>query len=199
MDRPMLLANLRDEGFSEAVVSAFAAVPREEFVPAGYLAQAYEDMALPIGGGATISQPSMLAVMLDELRLSTGTSVLEIGSGCGYFLALMEAMGGECVGVEIQPRLARESMETLARLGLRAKVIEGNAEILGELLPSQRDRVVFSAAILQIPQWAIGLLAPGGFVLAPVGRIGQELFRADALGSFRTGRRCRFVPFIRPD
>ena len=195
----MLLARLRDESFSEAVVTAFATVPREEFVPIGYRAQAYEDMALPIGGGATISQPSMLAVMLDELRLSSGMSVLEIGSGCGYFLALMEAMGGECVGVEIQPRLARESSETLTRLGLRAKVMEGNAEILGGLLPSERDRVVFSAAIPQIPEWAIRLLAPDGFVLAPVGRIGQELFRADASGTFRTGRRCRFVPFIRPD
>src|SRR5438034_1027497 len=83
----------RELSLPEAVKKAFLAVPREEFVPVHERDAAYVDTALSIGHGATISQPSMLAIMLIELMLEPGMSVLEAGAGCGYFLALLSAMG----------------------------------------------------------------------------------------------------------
>lgn len=177
------------------IEKAFLSVPREEFVPQEYVDSAYVDTALPLVSGATISQPSMLAIMLLELRLDPGHTVLEAGSGCGYFLALLSELGAIATGVEIIPELARKSKEVLAKLGYRADVIEGDAAKVRFLRPF--DRVVFSAAVDEIPKWAIDLLAPNGFVLAPVGgRSDQELIRAYVDRVECTGKRCRFVPFV---
>lgn len=180
---------------SPEIERAFLAVPREEFVTEEYRSAAYVDSALPLMNGATISQPSMLAVMLEELRLRPGMSVLEAGSGCGYFLALLAEMGAKPIGVEIIEDLAAKSRETLAKLGYDIEVITGDAAKVKFLQPF--DRVVFSAAVSEIPQWSRDLLAPGGFVLAPVGTRGeQELLRCYADRQEWTGRRCRFVPFV---
>ncbi len=177
------------------VERAFMAVPREEFVPPDFRESAYADSALPLTSGATISQPSMLAIMIQELRLASGLSVLEAGSGCGYFLALLAEMGAKSTGVEIIPELAESSKVSLAKLGYAIDVIAGDAGSVHFLQPF--DRVVFSAAVDTIPKWAIELLAPGGFVLAPVGGRGdQELVRAYADRTEWTGKRCRFVPFV---
>lgn len=177
------------------IEKAFLSVPREEFVPHEYRHSAYADTALPLVSGATISQPSMLAIMLLEMQLNPGNTVLEAGSGCGYFLALLSEVGAIATGVEIIPELARRSKETLAKLGYKVDVIEGDAAKVRFLQPF--DRVVFSAAVEEIPNWAIELLAPEGFVLAPVGgRSDQELARAFVNRVEWTGKRCRFVPFI---
>ncbi|MGI8924718.1 MAG: protein-L-isoaspartate O-methyltransferase family protein [Fimbriimonadales bacterium] len=196
MDRGELVDRLvREQGISSEIAAAFRAVPREEFLPLWARSQAYSDSAISIGHGATNSQPSMLAIMLKELELEPGMKVLEVGSGSGYLLALLSCVGVEATGVEIVRSLAEASMVTLARLGVEAKVIVGNA---GEVSLSELyDRVVFSAAIASTPDWATGLLAPGGFVLAPVGHEHQqELIRADGATKTPTGRLCRFVRFV---
>lgn len=172
-------------------MAAMAAVPRERFVPPESAGRAWDDCALPLACGSTISQPAMVALVLEELQLSAGMRVLEIGSGCGYLLALIHAMGGEVTGVEIDERLAAASQELLAK---QATVMAGDASKLD--LSGPFDRVVFSASVDSVPDWAMGLLGPEGFVLAPVGGPVQELERWHADGKReQTGRLCRFVPF----
>ncbi len=185
----------RELSLTPEIVSAFLAVPREEFVPQEYRNSAYADCALPLQEGATISQPSMLAIMLLEMDLEPQMDVLEVGSGSGYFLALLSQMGANVVGVEIIPELAERSKRTLQALGYSAMVIQGDAAKM--TYDRLFDRVVFSAALRQIPQWSRDLLKPGGFVLAPVGEHEfQELVRGYKDADVRTGRYCRFVPFV---
>lgn len=185
----------RELSLPPEIINAFLAVPREEFVPEEYRNNAYADCALPLTEGATISQPSMLAIMLLEMDLKPQLDVLEVGSGSGYFLALLCEIGTNAVGVEIIPELAQQSQKTLQSLGYSAHVIQGDAaEMTYDRL---FDRVVFSAAIPRIPQWSRDILKPDGFVLAPVGeRDFQELVRGYKDIDIPTGRYCRFVPFV---
>lgn len=177
-----------------ALVEAFRKVPREEFVPPEWRESAWADQALPLAEGSTISQPSMIAIMLDTLDASPGMRVLEVGSGSGYVLALLEEMGVQAVGVEILPHVANRSLLTLRRLGYQADVLQGNAAEME--WPDKFDRVLFSAAVEEVPPWAIEALREGGFVLAPVGDRGsQELIRAYRDRTERTRQYCRFVPF----
>jgi protein-L-isoaspartate(D-aspartate) O-methyltransferase len=194
--RDRLLQHLvRQMGTSDAIAAAFLKVPREEFVGEANKGMAYDDTALPIGFGATISQPSMLAIFLEELELQPGTTVLEVGSGSGYLLALMEELGAIATGVEIVPALADQSAERLKRLGYSATVVSANAADFER--DSRFDRVAFSAAVDAVPEWATSRLTIEGFVLAPVGPPdGQELLRVTRQVTLRTGKLCRFVRFI---
>src|SRR3989344_3741507 len=109
MSKPQLLSSLMEKSFSEDIISAFSKVPRENFVPKALEERAYEDIALPIGYGQTISQPYTIARMFSLLELKKGQKVLEIGSGCGYVLALLsELVGkkGKVFGVELINELA---------------------------------------------------------------------------------------------
>jgi protein-L-isoaspartate(D-aspartate) O-methyltransferase len=191
VDRQALLSSLQQAGTPAEIVAAFAAVPRERFVPAESADQAWDDCALPLGFGSTISQPAMIAIVLEELRIMPGARVLEIGSGCGYLLALLSAMGCDATGIEIDSALAERSKQLL---GKSATVIAGDAASAD--FADRFDRVVFSAALNQVPNWALDLLTPEGFVLAPIGKYTQELERVYRDGQReRTGRLCRFVPF----
>ena len=194
MNREQLLRTLERSGTPLPILSAMGAVSREEFVPIALADRAWDDCPLRLADGSTISQPAMVAVVLEELRLSAGLRVLEIGSGSGYLLALMASMGVDATGIEIEERLAAESQ---ARLGKVAKVISGDgASVQGD---PPYDRIVFSAALNDVPDWAIGQLSGDGFVLAPLGTGDvQELVRVWSDGRReRTGRLCRFVPFRR--
>ncbi|MDQ2986501.1 MAG: protein-L-isoaspartate O-methyltransferase [Armatimonadota bacterium] len=191
MNRDELLQSLRDAGTSQDVLAAMTAVSRERFVPAEMASQAWNDSALRLADGSTISQPAMVAVVLEELRLEAGLRVLEIGSGSGYLLALLNAMGAEAIGIEIDRHLAASSLRALGR---DAMVLVGDAATVDRRPPY--DRIVFSAALKAIPDWPLCDLTPEGFLLAPVGDDVQELVRAHADGRReRTGRLCRFVPF----
>lgn len=181
---------------NEALLEAFRKVPREEFVLPEWKNEAWVDQALPLAEGSTISQPSMIAIMLDTLDLRPGLRVLEVGSGSGYVLALLEELGAEAVGVEILPQVANRAKETLQRLGYRADVRIGNAAEM-DWAGEKFDRVLFSAALREIPGWSLSLLQEDGFVLAPVGdRYSQELIRAYRDRTERTRQYCRFVPFV---
>jgi protein-L-isoaspartate(D-aspartate) O-methyltransferase len=191
-----LVRRFREElHLPEWLVEVFLEVRREDFVPKGYEEFCYDDHALPLMEGATLSQPSMLAIMLRELRLAPGLQVLEVGSGSGYFLALLCAAGVDATGVEILRGLADQSRENLAKGGWAAKVIAGDASRIE--FDTCFDRIVFSAAIDEVPGWAFRFLKPGGFILAPFGRSnGQELIRYYPDRIERTGQYCRFVPFV---
>ena len=191
MNRDELLQSLRDAGTSPDVLAAMTAVSRERFVPAELASQAWNDSALRLADGSTISQPAMVAVVLEELRLEAGLRVLEIGSGSGYLLALINAMGAEAIGIEIDRGLAAASQ---LALGSDATVLIGDAAAVYRRPPY--DRIVFSAAVKATPDWPIRDLTAEGFLLAPVGDDVQELVRIYADGRReRTGRLCRFVPF----
>ncbi len=181
---------------NEALLEAFRKVPREEFVLPEWKNEAWVDQALPLAEGSTISQPSMIAIMLDTLDLRPGLRVLEVGSGSGYVLALLEELGAEAVGVEILPHVANRAKETLQKLDYRADVRIGNAAEM-DWAEEKFDRVLFSAALREIPDWSLSLLQEDGFVLAPVGdRYSQELIRAYRDRTERTRQYCRFVPFV---
>lgn len=166
----MVREQLRRRGVSDvAVLAAMGRVPRHEFVPAEYQELAYDDQPLPIGGGQTISQPYVIALMLQHLRLSGGEKVLEIGAGSGYQAALLAELASEVWTVERVGHLADRARERLERLGYRtAHVVRGDGT---KGLPSQApfDGILIAAAAPGIPQPLIEQLAPGGRLVAPVG------------------------------
>lgn len=181
--------------FDPEIRRAFEKVPRERFLPEHLRKWADENQAIPLVEGSSISQPSMIAHMLESMDLRPAMKVLEVGSGCGYVLALLSEMGVSATGVEVIESLANESKTTLESLGYKAKVIEGNAQGLD--FDERFDRILFSAAVKDVPVWTFGLLEPGGFVVCPLGREDeQELVLLDSEKIKRTGIFCRFVPFL---
>src|SRR5580693_10259815 len=114
----MVDAQLRDRGISDPrVLDAMLRVPRHEFVPEPYRAQAYEDHPLPIGDGQTISQPYIVAVMLEALQLTPDDKVLEVGTGSGYVTALLAEIAAQVFSVERHPSLAESARNIIAAHG----------------------------------------------------------------------------------
>ena len=157
---------------SANVCQAFREVPRERFFPENAREHAYGDDAYSIGFGQTISQPSTLAVMLELLQARPGHKVLEVGSGCGYVLALLSRLVGEqgkVFGVEFVKELAERSKEALEDLRCQnATVTQGDGS---GGLPGQApfDRILVSAACPFIPKPLFDQLTEGGRVVGPVG------------------------------
>jgi protein-L-isoaspartate(D-aspartate) O-methyltransferase len=187
---------IRDEG----LLRAMATVPRHEFVEPRYRDQAYEDHPLPIGAGQTVSQPYIVALMLEILQLEPSSKVLEIGTGSGYLTALLARLSAHVYSVERHPQLAREAEDTLSRLGFsNITVLVGDgSKGLPEHAPF--DAIVVSAAASQIPAPLLDQLREGGRMIIPVGPSeAQEL----QLIQKREGKPlitvlegCRFVPLI---
>jgi protein-L-isoaspartate(D-aspartate) O-methyltransferase len=170
MQKKELMASLKQRGFSKKILKAFEKVPRENFVPEKLKPRAYEDTALPIGESQTISQPYTIAMMLSLLDARKNQKVLEIGSGCGYVLALLSELVGEngkVFGIEIIKELAERSGNNL-RNYKSIKIYNKNG---AEGLESEKplDRILISAALEQIPQNLITQLKDKGILVAPVG------------------------------
>jgi len=199
--RKMVETQLRARGIRDArLLSAMERVPRHEFVEPRYRDQAYEDHPLPINAGQTVSQPYIVALMLEILRLEPSSKVLEIGTGSGYQTAILAEICAHVYSVERHPQLAYEAQETLSRLGftnLTLRVGDG-----GQGLPEYApfDAIVVSAAAKQIPVPLFAQLREGGRMIIPVGpHEAQEL----QLVRKREGKPlitllegCRFVPLI---
>jgi protein-L-isoaspartate(D-aspartate) O-methyltransferase len=179
---------------------ALASVPRDRFVPPEYETSAYEDEPLPLTGGeSTISAPHMVAIMLEAARLSDGLSVLEVGSGGGYLVALLSEMmhrTGRILGLEVDPELAARSLETLRSLGYGGPVeIRAADGWAGAPDRAPFDRILVSCAVPELaPAWRAEL-APGGRIVAPVGDSwGQRLLTfSDRADPIEIGPECRFV------
>lgn len=192
----------RESGVSdERILSAFARVPRHLFVPADENHSAYSDRALPIGFKQTISQPSMIALMLDALDIRPQHRVLEIGGGSGYAAALMAELGAEVFTIEIVPELAARAAECLDALGYhRVHVVNANGrDGLPEHAPY--DAILVSAAAADVPAELLRELAPGGRIAIPVGGAEeQELLvgHKDEQGHVHWQRSvpCIFVPLV---
>ncbi len=159
------------------VLAAMRAVPRHRFVSPSQWSQAYEDYPLPIGPRQTISQPYIVAFMAEALRLKGGERVLEVGSGCGYFAAVLSLLAREVCGIELEPALAEASRLRLEQLGygnVRIRCGDG-AQGWPELAPF--DAIVLSCAAEALPDPLWAQLAGDGVALLPEGRGwgGQQL------------------------
>lgn len=188
-------------GLDPAILSAFEDVPRHAFVPSTLLARAYEDSALPIGLGQTISQPSMIALMLDALDCAPRHRVLEIGSGSGYVLSLLSKLGCEVFGIERHPELAARARETLREIGVSDVVVHEGDGTLGWPAHAPYDRILISAAAPAIPEALLAELAEGGRLVMPVGGAESQILvtcERDDKGTlhYRAGAGCVFVPLL---
>ncbi len=199
--RSMVESQLRARGIrDERVLKAMLRVPRHEFVSAEYRDQAYEDHPIPIGEGQTLSQPYIVAIMLEAVTLDPSNAVLEVGTGSGYQTALLAELTRQVYSVERHASLARAAQATLAGLGYKnVEVFLGDGSHgLPERAPF--DAIVVSAAAPQIPPPLFEQLREGGRMVIPVGPAhAQELqlVRKQADKPIITNLEgCRFVPLI---
>ncbi len=156
------------------VLAVMAEVPREEFVPNSHQDQAYCDGPLPIGMDQTISQPYIVALMTQKLRVNEDCEVLEIGTGSGYQTAVLSKLAKKVYTVERFAELSESARIVLERLGIinvEFYVGDGSAGWPKSRLPSSGffDRIMLTAAVPQIPKPLLGQLADGGVIIAPVG------------------------------
>ena len=170
MDKGQLIALLKHEGFHERIISAFERVKREDFVLDNFKKLAYENISLPISHDQTMSQPSTIAVSLALLKLKENHKVLEVGSGCGYTLALMSEIVGEkgvVYGVELVTDLAYDSLNNLTGYK-NVNVYNQNGKVKIPEAPSF-DRILVSAAVPEVPREILEQLKDDGIVVAPIG------------------------------
>jgi protein-L-isoaspartate(D-aspartate) O-methyltransferase len=166
----MVEEQIRRRGITNPrVLAAMRQVPRERFVPADLADRAYTDHALPIGEGQTISQPYVVAYMVDLLDVAAGHQVLEVGAGSGYHAAVLAQLARQVYTVEIVPELAARAAATLREAGVsNVQVIEGNG-MEGWAAAAPFDRILVAAAPERIPLALIEQLAPEGRLVIPLG------------------------------
>ncbi|HEX6539145.1 MAG TPA: protein-L-isoaspartate(D-aspartate) O-methyltransferase [Candidatus Dormibacteraeota bacterium] len=202
--RDEMLARLRAGGVTDPhVTAAMASVPREEFVPANERADAYADRALPIDGGQTISQPLMVAVIVESLELRDGDVALDVGTGSGYQAAVMAACGAHVLSIERVPELAAAAAARLLRLGFDVEVRQGDGS-LGAPDRAPFDAIAVGAAAPRLPVALARQLREGGRLVVPIGAgpDSEELTRlriADGRWVTENLGPCRFVPLIGAD
>jgi protein-L-isoaspartate(D-aspartate) O-methyltransferase len=160
---------LDTESLDPHVLEAMAKVPRHEFVPPELREVAYENRPLPIGHGQTISQPYIVAVMTDLLKVEPGQHVLEIGTGSGYQAAILAALGAEVYTIEIIAALAEQARRTLDRLGYKNIHVRIGDGYYGWKEHAPFDAIVVTAAASHIPPPLIQQLKNGGRMVIPVG------------------------------
>lgn len=180
----------------ERVLAAMRTVPRHEFVPPSLTADAYADQPLPIGYGATISQPYIVAFMTQALRLQPADRVLEVGTGSGYAAAVLAEIVREVTTVECTEPLAEQSRRRLERYGDRVRVVVGDGS-LGEPGGAPYDAIAVTAAAPAIPPPLLEQLAPGGRLVIPVGRGVESLVRVTRTSTgdeYEELLAVRFVP-----
>lgn len=195
-----LVSELRPHVANEQVLAAIAAVPREHFVDRLDRRRAYENRALPIACGQTISQPLVVARMLAVLELETQDRVLDIGTGSGYHAALLALLAGHVLTIERHPQLAARARQKLAALGLDnvEVIIADGTEGVPERGPFDAINVA-AATGDEVPGALERQLAPGGRMVVPVGEAEQHLIlvRRTAEGLRRTTLEAvRFVPLV---
>ncbi|MDB5408117.1 MAG: pcm [Rhodospirillales bacterium] len=197
-----LLMELRRNGIADdKVLGAIERVPREKFVPATFLDQAYENVALPIGNGQTISQPYVVARMTEALELGDRHKVLEIGTGSGYQTAVLARLCRRVFSIERHRALLRQAELRLAELRLHNVTVRYGDGTKGWPEQAPFDRIIVTAAAAELPAQLTESLAMGGILVAPIGEERREQrlvrIRRDESG-FTTEELgiVRFVPLV---
>lgn len=168
--RHRMALTLESKGITDRnVLEAMRTVPRHLFVPKTWAPHAYQDMSLPIGFGQTISQPFMVARMLELLQLKSGLRVLEIGMGSGYQTALIAAMGCEVYGIERLDKLYQNACAKFRKMGVRTIHPYRGDGTLGLPLAAPFDRIIVAAGGPQIPSPLLDQLDEQGIMIIPVG------------------------------
>ena len=175
MSREELLHSLRSRITDERVLAAVAEVPRELFVSPSLERFAYADRPLPIGGGQTISQPTLVARMCELLELTADDVVLDVGSGSGYHAALLSRLCRRVYGVELDPELAGQASRSLLLAGIKNVTIVTGDGARGLAQHAPYDAInVAAAAAGEVPRALEEQLARGGRLVAPVASDGGE-------------------------
>jgi protein-L-isoaspartate(D-aspartate) O-methyltransferase len=177
----MVERQLRRRGITDQrILEAFRAVPREAFVAPEYAHLAYGDHPLPIEAGQTISQPYIVALMIEAAGIAPGDKVLEVGSGSGYAAAVISRIAAKVVGIERQDDLVEVSRERLERLGYdNVTIVEGDGTS-GCPAEAPFDAILAAASGSHVPAPLVEQLKPGGAIVMPVGSPGwvQKLVKA---------------------
>jgi protein-L-isoaspartate(D-aspartate) O-methyltransferase len=201
----MVENHLRGRGIKDdRVLAAMAAVPREAFVDPAFRARAYGDHALPTGEGQTISQPYIVARMLELARLEPGHRVLEIGTGTGYQTALLAHLCDRVFSVERVPSLLRSAQKRLDALGVGGVALRHGDGSLGWQEFGPYARVLVAAAAPRVPDALRNQLGERGVLVIPVGDASTQHLEvwekedADRWRHVRYGE-CRFVPLLGRD
>jgi protein-L-isoaspartate(D-aspartate) O-methyltransferase len=198
----MVERQLRDRGIADArVLAAMERVPRELFVPPDLRDRAYDDAALPIGEGQTISQPYMVARICEELALEGGERVLDVGTGSGYQAAVMAELAGEVHSVERIPVLADRARAALAAAGYGDRVhVHVGDGTLGLPAYAPYAAIAVAAAAPEVPEALYGQLEPDGRLVVPVGGRWEQLLevvvRSPDGPLVAHTVPCRFVPLV---
>jgi protein-L-isoaspartate(D-aspartate) O-methyltransferase len=199
--RTRLVETLQQKGIRDlAVLRAIGTVPRHLFVPESVRHRAYEDVALPIGGGQTISQPWVQARYLELAQLTGRERVLEVGAGSGYQTALLAQLADAVFAVERLPALATSARAALEAAGIRNVTVLVGDGTLGWRPFAPYDAILVAAASPEIPAPLVEQLAPGGRLVIPLGdRDNQVLTVACQVGDqlqISTVADVRFVPLL---
>ncbi len=197
----MVEEQLRSRGIRDhRVLEAMGKVPREEFIASRDLGDAYGDHPVPIGAGQTVSQPYIVAAMVEALELQSRDHVLEVGTGTGYEAAILGELAAEVWTIERHEELVDKAREILARLGYsNVHVVHGDGSLgLPERAPF--DKILVAAAAPRIPNSLVAQLVDGGRLVVPVGnRAEQQVHILRKVGGetlITTHDLCRFVPLI---
>lgn len=199
--RKKLVKIVREKGIrDERVLEAIGSIPRHLFMDSSFLEFAYQDKAFPIGSGQTISQPYTVAFQSELLKVKTGDKILEIGTGSGYQACVLTHMGAKVYSIERQKKLYDKTRRLLPGLGCRPKLFFGDGY---KGLPTYApfDKVIITAALLEIPEDLLQQMLIGGILVAPIGsdqvqemqsilKTGENEYKVSRHGSFR------FVPML---
>jgi protein-L-isoaspartate(D-aspartate) O-methyltransferase len=197
----MVEDQLRARGIKdEHVLQVMLKVPRHSFVDEGLVPMAYNDHPLSIGEGQTISQPYIVAYMVECLRLRPEDRILEVGTGCGYVTAILAELGAQVYSIERIPALLMKARKTLKRLAYKNIVLKVGDGTQGWPQHAPFDAIIVSAASPEIPRPYLDQLAEGGRLILPVGSEGyQELVlvtKTEGKLSREVLSGCRFVKLM---
>ena len=166
-----LVMELRQQGVTDqAVLSAVERIPREVFIPDSFRDQAYENTALPIGQGQTISQPAVVGYMTQALEIGSRMKVLEIGTGCGYQAAVLSKLCRRVYSIERYRELLRDADKRFTALRIGNVTTQWGDGMKGWPEQAPFDRIILTAAAAEVPSVLIQQMSEDGILIAPIGR-----------------------------
>ena len=198
-----LIMNLRRAGVADTnVLSAIEKVPREHFLPKSFHDQAYEDQALPIGQGQTISQPQIVAMMTEALKIGRNQKVLEIGTGSGYQTAVLAQLARRVYSIERFRSLSQSAEKVLQGLRVHNVTLRVGDGYKGWPEQAPFERIIVTAAADEIPESLVQQLAPEGIMVIPVGaEAGEQILvrvvKSDGGIACQHLADVRFVPLVK--